>query len=59
MVEIITQSEIWGTAEDFTDAVNAIEKNLIEFENGDKIVLVDFETKQTVFLEILKAVKEY
>lgn len=59
MVQIVTQGEIWSEAKDFTDALNKIEKNLIGFENGDKILLVDFETKQTVFLEISMIVKEY
>lgn len=59
MVSVITKQQIWGEAEDFTDALNAIEGNLGQFEHGDKIVLVDFETKQTVFLEVSLAVKGY
>lgn len=59
MVEIVTQSEIWGTATDFTDALTAIEENIDEFENGDKIVLVDFKTKQTMFLKVSLKVEEY
>ena len=59
MVSIITKDGIWSEAKDFTDALNKIEKNLIEFDHGDKIILVDFEIKQTVFLEISKVVKEY
>lgn len=59
MIEVITKTEIWRTADDFTGAITAIEENLDEFDHGDKIILVDFETKQTVFLEISKIVKEY
>lgn len=59
MVHVITKQQIWGEAENFTHALNAIEQNLDEFEHEDKIVLVDFETKQTMFLEVSLAVKEY
>lgn len=59
MVHIITKQQIWGEAEDFTDAITAIEENLDEFEHMDKIVLVDFENKLTMFLEISLTVKEY
>lgn len=59
MIHVITKNQIWGEAEDFTDAINAIEENLDEFEPSDKIVLVDFENKQTMFLEISLTVKEY
>lgn len=59
MLHIITKREIWGEAEDFIDAINGIEENLDEFENGDKIVLVDFETKQTMFLKLNLKVEEY
>jgi hypothetical protein len=59
MVEVITQNAIWGTAEDFTDAITAIEENLDQFEDGDKIVLVDFETKNTMFLKVSLGVEEY
>jgi hypothetical protein len=59
MVEIITQSTKFGTAEDFTDAITAIEENLDQFEDGDKIVLVDFETKNAMFLKVSLRVEEY
>jgi hypothetical protein len=59
MVHVITPRQIWGQAEDFTDAMNGIEENLDQFEHGDKIALVDFENKQTMFLEVSLAVKEY
>ena len=59
MIHVITKQQIWGEAEDFTDAINAIEENLDEFEHRDKIVLVDFENKLTMFLEISLTVKEY
>lgn len=59
MIHVITKQQIWGEAEDFTDAITAIEENLDEFEHRDKIVLVDFENKLTMFLEISLTVKEY
>lgn len=59
MIHVITKNQICGEAEDFTDAINAIEENLDKFEHRDKIVLVDFENKLTMFLEISLTVKEY
>ena len=59
MVEVITKTEIWGTADDFTGAITAIEENLDEFEHDDKIVLVDFEAKLTIFLKVSLRVEEY
>lgn len=59
MVHIITKREIWGEAEDFTDAINAIEENPEEFEPGEKVLLVDFETKLTMFLKLNLKVEEY
>lgn len=59
MVSVITKYEIWSEAEDFTDALNKIEKNLSKFDHGDEIVLVDFKTKQTMFLKLNLKVEEY
>ena len=59
MVYIITEREMWGEAKDFTEAINKIETNPEDFQGGDKIVLVDFETKQTVFLKVKIGLQEY
>lgn len=59
MVRVITKDDVWSESKDFTDALTKIQKNLDEFDHGDKILLVDFETKQTVFLELSKVVREY
>ena len=59
MVDIVTQNEMWDTAEDFIDAINKIKANPEDFQNGDKVVLIDWENKQTMFLKVSLNVEEY
>ena len=59
MVDIVTPGGLWDTAEDFTDAINKIEKNFECFINGNRFVLIDWETKQTMFLKVRIGVEEY
>ena len=59
MIFIVTKQAIWGEAETFTEAINIIEENLEEFEHDQKICLVDFETKQTMFLKTVLKAEEY
>ena len=59
MVDIVTQNEMWEQAEDFTSAINKIKANPEDFQNGDKVVLIDWENKQTMFLKVTIGVQEY
>lgn len=59
MVDIVTQNEMWDTAEDFTSAINKIKADPEHFQNGDKVVLIDWENKQTMFLKVTIGVQEY
>ena len=61
MVTIIGnyRSEIYEEVEDFVSAINLIEQNEGDFEPGEKIALIDFENKQTMFVKIKTKVEEY
>lgn len=58
MIHIITKREIWGEAEDFTDAIEQVEQYPEEF-GLEPVVLIDFKTKQTMFLKIKIKAEEY
>ena len=61
MVTIIGnyRTEVYDEMADFVSAINHIELNQDDFEPGEKIALIDFETKQTMFVKIKTKVEEY
>ena len=59
MIDIVMPDEFWCTAEDFSSAIDKIKANVKDYDHDQKFVLIDWETKQTMFLKVKHSLEQY